>query len=513
MDGLPAVGILRLPNELLFEVLQLLDPADPGIFALSTSCRRLHFLALPIYLSAYEINDAPALGSKDLTLLPSQLDVLGALQTALFIPAVKHLSCSFSLNSARPAYTSRNLHTFFGQIRRLAGFLSILQWVDEVTLNFQDLNFWVMGESLDVLETWDSAFSLLLNVILEKQCKSLKVKGGMFMTHQSQLQRTPKPLATVHRWSAVHDVGRRIGSAFAGKADSPQISDSSEPREPRRGLTAFNIHSRLLLMQPCYTWTISALNTSTNLTSLSITRVEIPENNWDHILSSICVPTLEYFSMDLRSKIQSSVLDQFVVRHSALTTLNLGRDLVLLTGSDVASKDCLPRLINLCASPEYVRFLMAEKRAPIVRDVRLEVTVTSHRYFNAASINKILAPRQRRLERVHLTLVVVIDYVSSHWTGFFPVASPKEGAPDVLRCVRALEMLSTSLNEEFESLALRWLPSFPALESVTFSRCMTWRLDPLSFVRQLKEVCPEIQLVTLDSKTYDAVSVCLVESD
>ncbi|KAJ6519093.1 hypothetical protein C8R45DRAFT_950209 [Mycena sanguinolenta] len=503
----PAAGLLRLPNEILLEALQLLEPADPGIFALSTSCRRLHFLALPIFLAAYGITDAPALALNGINLLPSQLEVLRALQTALFIPAVKHVSCSFSLNSARPNYTSLNLDAFFGHIKRLASFLSTLEWVDEVTLNFKDVNFWVMAERLDVLETWDSALSMLLDVILQKHCKTLKVENGMFMVHQSQLQGKPKqlkPALAAHPWSVVHDVGRRIGSAFVGKADSRQTSEPD--------LRTFNIHSRLLLLHPCYKWTLAALNSSPKLTSLSIIRIEIPENNWDDILSSIHVPPLRYFSLDLRYTIRTTTLDHFLVRHPRLTTLNLGRDLVLLKAGEVdtASKDCLHNLRNLSAAPPYVRFLVADKRRPAVRNIRLQVKVTSRATFDAASINEELAPCRISLERIHLTLVIMVDYVSSHWTGFFPEASaapPREDVPDALRGARALEIVSTCPSDAFEALALRLLPSFPALESVTFSRCMIWDPDPLPFVQRLKEVCPAIQVVTLDDTKYDAMVV------
>ncbi|KAF7370385.1 hypothetical protein MSAN_00670000 [Mycena sanguinolenta] len=494
----PAAGLLRLPNEVLLEALQLLDPADPGIFALSTSCRRLHFLALPIHLAAYGITDTQALGFNDIYLLPSQLDVLRALQTALFIPAVKHVSCCFSLNSARPNYTSLNLSAFLGHIRRLAGFLSILEWVDEVTLNFKDVNFWVMGERLDDLEAWDSALSMLLNVILQKHCKTLKVESGMFMVHQSQLQgkpKQPKPSLAVHPWSVVHDVGRRIGSAFVGKAESQQVSPPA--------LRTFNIHSRLLLLHPCYKWTLTALNSSPNLTSLSIIRVEIPENNWDDILSSIHVPPLKYFSLDLRYTIKTATLDHFLVRHPRLTTLNLGRDLVLLKAGEVdaASKDCLHHLRNLSAAPPYVRFLVADKRAaPAVRNIRLQIKVTSRVTFDAATINQELVPCRRSLERIHLTLVIMASS-----------APPREDMPDALRGARALEMVSMCPSDAFEALVLRLLPSFPALESVTFSRCMTWGPDPLSLVRRLKEVCPAIQAVTLDGTKYDATSACLME--
>ncbi|KAJ7307094.1 hypothetical protein DFH08DRAFT_1088734 [Mycena albidolilacea] len=501
-----------LPTEILLEVLELLDPADPGIFALSTSCRRLHFLALPIYLAAHGITDAQALASKDLVLVPDQLDVLRALQTALFIPAVKHVSCSFSLNSARPGYTSRNMDVFFRQIRSLASFLSILERVDRITLDFRDLNFWVIRESLEVLEAWDSVLSTLLDVVLQKHCRTLKVEGGMFIAHPSQLKGKPKSQATVDRWSVVHDVGRRIGSAFVPKAGARQISDSGKP-DP--DLRTFIIHSRVLLLPPCYKWTIAALNTSPRLTSLSIVRVEIPENNWEDILSNIHVPSLKYFAFELRTTIKTEALDQFFLRHSLLTTLNLGRDLFMSsTLPGEASRDCLPSLINFSASPEHVSCFLTDKDAPSVRNVRLQVKVTSHAVFNAEKINKTLARCHARLEPVHLTLVVMIEYVSSHWTGFFPedsIVRTKKGVPDALRCSRALEMTSTCPSNAFEAVVLRWLFSFPALESIAFSRCFT-RLDALPFVRRVKMVCNKVQTVTLDGTTYDATSLLPIQN-
>ncbi|KAJ6581825.1 hypothetical protein B0H19DRAFT_1251989 [Mycena capillaripes] len=495
------VGLLRLPNEVLLQIFEQLDSDDQGIFAISTSCRRLHFLALPIYLAGYGIYDAPAL--EDLALSPDQLDVLGALRTALFIPSLKHISCSFSLNTARPTYSTRNMDNFFRHLKCLAGFLLNLQSVDEVTLDFKDLNFWAIGESLSVLEAWASAISTLLDAIVEKQCKKLKVVGGMFMVHPSQFQpkRKPSPRAAGNRWSVVHDVGRRIGSAFVGRADLPQIL---EPGKPRSSLRTFNIHSRVLLLHPCFNWTMAALRASHSLISLSIMRVDIPERSWDDILSNIHAPSLEILCLDLDCKIKAEAFDQFLARHPLISTLTLGRDLTL---EGETSKDCLRSLINLTSSPTYARSIMADKRAPAVRNVRLLVKVASHLVFKAESINRTLAPCHTRLEHVHLTLVVSVDYVSSHWTGFFPdeaiAAPPKKRALDSLRYARALEMVSKCPSDAFEALALRWLPSFPALESISFTGCLSGGLDELSFVRRVKEACPEIQLVTLDGITYD----------
>ncbi|KAJ6570159.1 hypothetical protein DFH09DRAFT_423156 [Mycena vulgaris] len=499
------VGLLRLPNEILLEIFQQLDSGDPGILAISTLCKRLHYVALPIYLAAHGIPDASALASQELILSPTQLDILAALQTSLFIHSLKHISCSFSLNSARRDYSTRDVDNFLGHIRRLAAFLSILQGVDQVTLNFKDVNFWAMDESLSILEAWAPTASTLLDVVLEKGCTTLNVEGGMFIVHPSQFPLKPGPKVIAKRRSVIFDVGRRIGSAFAGRSDTQKIPESGKSRA---ALRTFNIRSRVLLLHPCYSWTMTALNTSPNLVSLSI-RVDIPERSWDEILSNIHVPTLENLTIDLRCRIRAATFDQFLARHPRVSTLSLGRDLLPLTEEGVASNGRLPNLRHLFASPTYVRFLMINQCAPTMQTLRLLVKVASNAIFKAAEINDVLALCHPRMERVHLTLVIIVDYVSSHWTGFFPdeeTVPRKNRPPDSLQYARVLELVSTCPSDAFETLALRLLPSFPALYALSFSHCLGKGSDAAAFVSRVKQACPQIERVTLDDETYDAVS-------
>ncbi|KAK7025060.1 hypothetical protein R3P38DRAFT_3193982 [Favolaschia claudopus] len=343
-----------------------------------------------------------------------------------------------------------------------------------------------MAEETDILEVWDSAFSTVLNNTLQAHCQTLKVEGGMFMVHHSQLQRDAKPLI------------RELNGS------SPAQS------EPGSSLKAFNISSRLLLMHPSYQWTIAAVNNSPNLTSLSLFRTEIPEGSWDHILGSIHAASLESVIIDLRSKIKAPALDQFLLRHPRISRLSLGRDLVELTETDVASKGPFRNLAHLSAPPSYTRFLMAHGRALNVRHVRLLIKVSSHLVFSADSINIKLKACYTYLERVHLTLVVMIDYDTSHWSAFLPEPSTEPYKRDSLRHARALEILAPKPDDAFEEPILRWLAQFPVLESVSFLRCANQTLDELSFVERVREVCPKLEVVTLDSRTYDAVALRLI---
>ncbi|KAF7356412.1 hypothetical protein MVEN_00974000 [Mycena venus] len=331
------IGILRLPNEILIQILQF-HPADSGIFALSTSCRRLHYLALPVYLAAHGIPDTSALASQDLVLLPNQLDtVLVALQTALFIPSLKlkHISCAFALDSASIQYSFIPIRTrrdlFFRHLRRLAGFLSKLEQVDEVTLDFRDVGFALFSQGLGALDTWDSIISALLDASLETGCKTFTVEGGMFLVHSSQFQRNSSSFRTAvvikRRSSLMSDLGRRIASAFVRRPDTIQRgigSGDSESQPQPGGLRTFNIHSNVLLLRPCYSWTMATLRASPNLVSLSIVCADIPRRNGDDILANIHAPGLKYFVMDLDCQVSEAALDQFRARHRHIGPSSFG---------------------------------------------------------------------------------------------------------------------------------------------------------------------------------------------
>ncbi|KAF7325384.1 F-box domain-containing protein [Mycena venus] len=424
-------GILKLPDEILLKIFGHLDPGDPGIFAISTANKRLHYIALPIYLSGYGV-DASASGCEEITLRHMQLVVLDALQTARFIRSVKRMSCTFSRNSV------------LYHIRNLTSFLSVLERVDEVILDFKDLDFRLResdGSPVPALETFTSTVTALADVFLAKQGKVLTIEGGSFPPESPQAQKPAEPehlgsRVTVKRLFS--DVGHKIGGAFGRRADSapPKSAPALAGRDKRApsGLTAFNLNSTLLLLPPCCTWTLAVLSASSHLTSLSIARIDIPEGSWNDIFHS---------------------LDQFLARHPLIRTLHLGPDLPPLEKGHATSttKDWLPNLIDVSASPTYVRFILADKRAPAVRNVRLLWKLASTAIFQPEEINHTLAPCQARLEHIHLTLVIPL-FFSVDLSLAFPQENTKEPRPDSLRGVRAFELRSTDVGRPMLEIVL-----------------------------------------------------------
>ncbi|KAF7316436.1 hypothetical protein MIND_00162600 [Mycena indigotica] len=494
----------EFPTEILLEIFQYLDPKDPGLFAVSTCNRRLHYLALPVHLAAY---DVPLdLTSKELILRHEQLEVLPGLQSALFIRRLSRLSCSFALNSARREYKVEDRDVFFRRIKTLAKFISRLEGLNEVTLSFQDLNFWVVEESLGVLEAWGSAITALLDAVLSSRCKKLSVVGGIFIVHASQFPRWNTATQNIGRRTTVmSDITRKLASHLTlTKHDTHRTIDAGQSQ-----LEILNLHSRLLLLHPVYSWTLAAFKATTpNLTSLSISHVDIPESSWDDVMPSIHVPALQTLELHLKCKIQLLPFIQFLLRHPLIHTLSLGREL-LPSEEAVAPRDCLSQLVSLSAPPPFVHFLLAERRISSIFSLRVLANVTSSTPYNVAGINKELACCVAGLEQdlIRMTLAIYVDYNASHWTGFFPDEENSDlyrarfrglqrPLVDAIQYAQTLEFESTCPSDGFEDLALRWLP--PRLRDVSFTKCLKSNADIQSFVSRIEEARPTIRSISVD---------------
>ncbi|KAJ6497454.1 hypothetical protein C8R45DRAFT_127778 [Mycena sanguinolenta] len=330
------VDFLELPNEVLIQILEV-DPGNLGVFSISTLCRRLHYLALPIYFRAHSIPDPEALLSEDLILHSKRLHLLRPLQTALFIHSLKHISCSFSLNTVYVEPLSRrhygvDKNLFFHQIQTLTSFLEHLERVDEVTLHFQ-LDHWVLSQRRDALDVWDSTMSALLDVVVDKGCTAFHMEGGMFIVHASQFQRTtsPRPVVPLKQHPAMPVLSRRIATLFGRKAKLDRALHSGQRAAPL-GLRTFNIQSNILLFPPCYGWTMATLRASPDLISLSIVCADIPERDGDDILFNINAPGLKHFFMDLSCRVTTVALEQFLARHPSISASSFGPRVTLPAG-------------------------------------------------------------------------------------------------------------------------------------------------------------------------------------
>ncbi|KAG6811441.1 hypothetical protein H0H92_007357 [Tricholoma furcatifolium] len=116
-------------------------------------------------------------------------------------------------------------------------------------------------------------------------------------------------------------------------------------------LEHFHIHSELLLRLPFFHWTITMISSSP-ITTLSFSSVQLTRYEWNYILSSISLSTLSTFSLGT-AHVTAVDLLAFFIRHPSITTLDFST--VALFGRfeiPLHLRDkLLPSLTTLLADP------------------------------------------------------------------------------------------------------------------------------------------------------------------
>ncbi|KAJ7691751.1 hypothetical protein B0H17DRAFT_1330971 [Mycena rosella] len=324
------MSLLSLPNEVLLVVFCHLDDPYP-LFPLSTLCRRLHFLCLPVYLLRRGVYDD---SSCNISIAAEQVDALPALQTSLFLGTVQSLFCTFS----NPYSQNKDLARF----HRVCCMLTSIR---KAQLRFTPPSDDYPGGTQEE-EAYFTQVVDILNKVLEKSCTTLTV--------DTPLGATP---ATSSR-------KRGLQHGLARGTRQPAILTSSISLSPgalrRRSLSTFRIHSETLFAPHCRAWTLDVLN-SFPLTSLSIHAPSVPTAALDALLSQTEIPTLSDLAL-VHCRITPARLHLFLALHPSITTLHLDN---LLS----------PR--TLSATPAQLAYLLhAMPPPPALRTVRIHSHMT-----------------------------------------------------------------------------------------------------------------------------------------
>ncbi|KAJ7483480.1 hypothetical protein FB451DRAFT_1364395 [Mycena latifolia] len=165
-----------LPTEIL---LLIFDFLHTELFSLSLLCRRLHFLALPIFLARNSIDNPCEVTTLDMgTMMDSEL-VLRAVRVSLFVPSIKHLACIFP----NPFHIYQHLDS----IRRVTSLVKKLMKVEHLSLVFayNTYRLHITQEGYDDYRIRDGCFCALndlLCAIQNKSCTSLSISGSPAIT-------------------------------------------------------------------------------------------------------------------------------------------------------------------------------------------------------------------------------------------------------------------------------------------------------------------------------------------
>ncbi|KAJ7721166.1 hypothetical protein DFH07DRAFT_302027 [Mycena maculata] len=507
--------LLDLPTELLLLILSHPDLPSDDLLNLSVLCRRLHHLALPIYFQTHGIEDPTQ--RADFNILDSGRDPLAALQMALFIPVITELSCSF------PHYET-SIHPLFPHIHRLRTLIARLVFVRKVTLVLDTPDSFC-GATGDGVDTWALEFGELLNTILKRGCTSLTLRYGMFFSQAYKLRpprlvtrpvhafrnvvRHMKPeneLAIPEGWEALQlDI-----------ADTDVVSMEVDPEGCSSStLTHFKIESSMLLLPPCFSWSLSALRHSP-LTCLELYGITLPTKIWSAVLPPVAalVPALADLNLSNLYGISGIDILLFLVKLPWLKRLTIGYTEysrhIQSACPDSGPIPKLHELTHLHAPSTFISHFLQKKSLPKLESLCITPRKPILGFRGMRHIGRSVSDIVRRLEKHKLTPTLALEIYRARDSDS-EMAADLAVAPgeELMRSLRAITRLIVYSDAELTGPELgtlaRWIARFPALLHVSL-RVRGDGCASLDTARTIAERNPNVESLELNGKLFDAGS-------
>ncbi|KAJ7640803.1 hypothetical protein DFH06DRAFT_622844 [Mycena polygramma] len=466
-------SLLSLPNEILLVVFSHLKDPYP-LYPLSTLCRRLHFLALPIYLSRTGVCqcDSASTSSCNISIGADETPTLAALQTSLFLGAVQNLTCTISI----PWSQNRDLT----RLHRLCS--AVLNSIDSTTLRFGPPPH---EDYFDLQVTYYDRVVQVLNAVLEKSCTTLTVDNVLGDS-------TP----AVSRISRRAARGSSKASAMNGFTSSNSLSSAASRQKT---LSTFRLHSEILFSPHCVPWTIDALN-SFPITCLSLDVPNVHTDVLDALFAVTEIPTLCDLSI-LNCRIKPSRMHLFLSRHPSITRLHLG-SVFVPSLDERLPPDHLPQLRELAAPGAQVSYLLqAMDHTDSLRSLRVLTHMTRlDLQFTESSLHTVVS----RLAPVSLTLVLPVP---SNLPRHMVDLDLHFGDDTALSRVSALEFVFAEENIAFSKLAdyvsiARWCHPFPELTTVELSG-FNGAYDSALVLQAVKTHAPHVETMLINGVEHN----------
>lgn len=505
------MGLLDLPNELL---LQILDLLQSELYTLALVSKRLHHLALPIYLARNGMS--PFSGELILFDDRSQ-EVLQALSVALFRPALKRIHCTFNFCGPKKELVQN--------VREVVRLASKLSRIDEVHFDFIHIPVVTRGLNISdswykhflagvIGDEWEQEFLGLFSSVLETGCTTLTMclqgKGWSVAS-------TPDQLASAVGWkwsswlselfphSVIADSFKSLKWYTSQGVDFFSMPLAATPRNV--DLETFNLHSSMLLHAQFCSWTIETLNSS-SISTLSLKHLCIHQEAWNIILPRITLRALSSLSIDACT-IGYTELSNFLDRHPQVTRLYLGRRLMLPPSNGRLSKSALRQLTHLSATLEYlINLLSPTNSLPNLKNVVLMVRIRRGYYFDFVGIDNALSSISHRLRQVNFSLELSLESSMNDWM-FHEISPERQGAKSVLLHVTnmCVNLRTYDLPRDVMMSFPRWLSCFPGLKQTSITT--PTQIPPTDllllhpFFRSIKKLCPRIETVEISGHIYD----------
>jgi hypothetical protein len=334
--------ITDLPDELVEKIVE--DLNDNGsICRLSLTCKRIHFLVLPMFFSRNKLED---LQNGFFHCYHPVPELLEAIRTALF---VRNLS-KFTF------YFTSGIDQVISDISSLRGLLARIPPVGEILLGLPAcIRYSYEPERVQNSKMWGREFLKLLETIAKSGCRNLKLLDPRSTLPNNLYVATPPPgkPTGIKYWRT-----RRSGGLRA----HPQLT----------GMSTIQISPRLI--QPFFIgWIIDTLKVNReSLVCIQLNITSLDKVLLSRISESMNLPVVKEVKISSRFDLVWEELWSFLNRHPSITSLRLDG---ILPVKDLQIPDppiILPYLTQLTAMSSIVALLLQhQNRVPLLSSVHV----------------------------------------------------------------------------------------------------------------------------------------------
>ncbi|TFK73409.1 hypothetical protein BDN72DRAFT_201131 [Pluteus cervinus] len=491
-----------LPDDILRLIFHYLSTE---LYSLSMLSKRLHFIALPVFLEHHGITDPIAESRFTLDKTASCINAFSALRLAVFITSIDHLHCRFPVVP--------DLYLMFDQMYQLRDFVARLTRVRTVCLDFGPKYLHCKAND-PLLERWVSCLGGLLETIVSRGCISLTLRGyGHFMGSYTLLPQEVQPAIIPRDLQEVAMSGKTWQFQRVAELGSKNIFITRTIRSnSETNLGTLVIASESFLRPPGLPWTILILKQSP-ITCLEI--LDIPKN-LSFILSQLAgtVPRLE--RLTISGEADCFDVFKFISHAPLLSSLTLDRSLRFDLKPHRATIPKLCSLVELLAPPEYIINILSDQRLVNLKKVGIAIYDLFNRQFeywlsSAGHIQTIF--RLFHAWDLDPEPELCLDILSSHspWMShdFGKISATDPDWVDSMKSLKRIVFRNYEIVQLDEgqladnNYALpRWLKLFPSLAHVSLLHNANFDID--SFRRIAKSIvnaCP--QLLTFEVNGED----------
>ena len=488
-----------LPDELLAEIVNQLD--DESLIQLSMTCKKFHFLALPVVFTR-----AKLVSTKCLYLRQSPAHLLRALRIALFVDDAT--SFIIGLNHDRDRLLPE-VQSFQRLVSRMPSTIMFTFFMPFSTFAFNKDG---------VFDRWTREVIRLFDIVLSRQCRYFYVAGDIVSPSSESIEapstNTLSLRATLLQLPIVKKIGGRLRNLpkFAKRTIL-----STVPQNPTRQgssphssvLRYFHALSPMLFQTEFLDWTTSTLQTnSQTLVEVSFVTDRISASTWHDLLSKLTLPSLSRFQLTCNGAMERQTICfndilKFLTRHPSIVGLDF---LGLVPRNSHRPRNLLPALETLISPPGLIVWLLDRKyprkqlkSLNIVSDVLRRIANLDYDVFDEVLV--LLPHCTPSLTTLKLSFwgPHPIQWLDKHGS------RDHDGSPSgplaALKGITTLELaLIWSWEKEVTDVIPHFVVQFPGLQHLIYPEPpLNLAMEPAKrkFLKEIALMCPGMKTVSI----------------